>query len=54
MTEPSVANLRKASVAIYIAVEEPVAKDISNLLRWAADEIERLEAITATFSDLVK
>lgn len=42
MTEPSVENLRKASKVIFIAVEEVVAKDISQLLRWAADEIERL------------
>lgn len=42
MTEPSVENLRKASIAIYIAVEKVVADDVSNLLRWAADEIERL------------
>ena len=41
MTEPSVENLRKASVAVYLACEESVAVDISNLLRWAADEIER-------------
>lgn len=43
MTEPSVANLRKASTAIYIAVEKSVADDISNLFKWAADEIERLQ-----------
>ena len=42
MTEPSIANLRKASRAVYLACEEPVAADISNLLKWAADEIERL------------
>lgn len=43
MTEPSVENLHKASRAIYLAVEEAVAKDISQLLCWAADEIERLQ-----------
>ena len=42
MTEPSIANLRKASTAIYIAVEKIVADDISNLFKWAANEIERL------------
>ena len=42
MTEPSIANLRKASSAVYLACEESVATDISNLLKWAADEIERL------------
>lgn len=35
-------KLRKASTAIYIAVEEPVAKDISGLLIGAALEIEKL------------
>lgn len=43
LTKPSVENLRKASVAIFIAVEQDVAEDISQLLRWAADKIERLQ-----------
>jgi hypothetical protein len=42
MSEPSIANLRKASSAVYLACEESVAADISNLLKWAASEIERL------------
>lgn len=44
MTEPSVENLRKASMAVFLACEEGPATDISNLLRWAADEIEKLRA----------
>lgn len=35
-------KLQKASTAIYIAVEEPVAKDISGLLIKAKEEITRL------------
>lgn len=40
---PSVERLRTASRAIYLAVEEPVASEISILLKWSADEIERLQ-----------
>lgn len=40
---PNVENLRRASQAIYIAVPEDVAKDISQLFTWAADRIEELE-----------
>lgn len=40
--KPSVEKLRKASKAVYLAVEENVAKDISELMTWGADEIERL------------
>ncbi len=32
--------LRKCSVAVYLACEEPVARDISNNLKWAIDELE--------------
>lgn len=35
-----IAKLRKASSAIYIAVEEPVAKDISAMLTDAADTLQ--------------
>jgi hypothetical protein len=42
MTEPTVENLRRASTAVFLACELAVAEDISRLLRWAADEIERL------------
>jgi len=35
-------ELRKAGQAIFIAVEEPVAKDISKKLIAAADEIDAL------------
>jgi hypothetical protein len=38
----SVENLRKASNAAYLACEKDVADDISNLFRWAANEIDRL------------
>lgn len=40
----NVTNLRRRSQAVYMACEEPVAKDISESLRWAADRIEELEA----------
>lgn len=35
-------DLRKAGTAIFLAVDESVATDISNKLKWAADEIDRL------------
>ena len=41
MTEPSIELLRRASIAVYIACEESVAADISKLLLWSANEIER-------------
>lgn len=50
MTQPSIAPpltveyLRRASVAVYLACEEPVAADISKHLKWAADRIEELKA----------
>jgi hypothetical protein len=42
MTDPNVENLRLASNAVYLACEKEVADDLSNLLKWSADEIERL------------
>jgi chromosome segregation ATPase len=39
-----VERLRKAATSIYIAVERPIADDISADLREAAAEIERLKA----------
>lgn len=36
-------ELRKAGQAIFIAIEEPVAKDISNKLITAANEIDELK-----------
>jgi hypothetical protein len=47
MSDPyamDVTNLRRRSQAVYLACEEPVAKDISESLRWAAARIEALEA----------
>lgn len=41
LTEPTVENLRRAASAVYLACEEAVADDISNLLKWSADQIER-------------
>lgn len=38
-----VGGLRRAAVAIYIATEQVVANDISQKLKWAADEIESLQ-----------
>lgn len=46
LTEPSVKKLRMASTAVYLACEESVADDISNLLKWAANEIDRLNQTT--------
>lgn len=40
----TVGYLRRASVAVYLACEEPVAADISKHLKWAADRIEELKA----------
>ena len=37
-------DLRECATAVYLAVEESIAKDISANLKWAADEIERLES----------
>ena len=39
-----VGGLRRAAVAIYIATEQVVANDISQKLKWAADEIESLQS----------
>jgi len=36
-------ELRKASVAVFLATDKAVAQDLSDKLRWAADEIDRLE-----------
>ena len=35
-------DLRKASIAVFLATDEAVAKDLSNKLKWAANEIDRL------------
>ena len=45
LTVPSVANLRRASQAVYLACDSLVADDISNLLRWGADRAEELEEL---------
>lgn len=39
---PLVERLRKAATCVYIAVEKDVADDLSDMLRKAADEIDRL------------
>lgn len=41
------AKLRKAAAAVYLACDEPVAKDLSEILTWAANEINRLEKALA-------
>jgi hypothetical protein len=44
LTEPTVANLRKAATAVYLACDaSSVADDLANLLRWSASRIEQLE-----------
>ena len=35
-------KLRKAGLAVFLAVEESVAQDLSNMLNTAADEIDNL------------
>lgn len=35
-------ELRKASVAVFLAADEAVAKDLSEKLKWAADTIDEL------------
>lgn len=50
-TEPTVENLRRASKAIYLACDPIVAEDVSNLLTWAADEIERLRRVRMKSDD---
>ena len=51
-------RLRKRSTAVYLATEEGPAKDISDHLREAADELERLQEdatrLAATVSDFAK
>lgn len=42
MREINLKTVREASQAVYFATEESVAKDISEILTWAADEIEWL------------
>jgi len=34
-------DLRKAARAVFIAVEKDVAQDLSDKLKWAADEIDQ-------------
>lgn len=41
-------ELRKASVAVFLATEKAVAEDLSSKLRWAADEIDRLQTEQVT------
>ena len=36
-------DLRKSAIAVYLATDEEVAKDLSEKLKWAADEIDRLK-----------
>ena len=47
----SVAGLRRAAVCVYAALEaEAGADDLADRLNWAADEIDRLNAIIAAES----
>lgn len=48
LTEPNIMNLRKASRAVYLACESEVADDISNLLKWSADQVESLSGALAS------
>lgn len=45
----STAELRRAAVAVYLAAESGPAEDISNKLKWAADEIDRLTGYVKRF-----
>ena len=38
-------DLRKAAKAVYLATNEEVAKDLSEKLKLAADEIDRLKGM---------
>ena len=44
-------ELRKASIAVYLATEKPVAQDLSNKLKGAADEIDKLRHEIKKFRD---
>ena len=43
-------DLRKTSTAVYLATDEVVAKDLSDKLKWAADEIDKLRKQVASQS----
>jgi cob(I)alamin adenosyltransferase len=47
-----IAELRKASSAIYLACHKDVAKDVSRILTGAADEIGRLRGALDTCREL--
>ena len=38
-------GLRKAAKCIFLACPEPVAKDLSDRLNWAADEIDKINGM---------
>jgi len=54
-------KMRKASVAIYLACEESVAEDISEMLQWSANRLEvnsedinKLEAENKTLKEVLE
>jgi len=44
-------ELRKASIAVYLATEKPVAQNLSDKLKSAADEIDKLRDEIKKFRD---
>jgi len=41
-------ELRKAAMCVFLATDETVARDLSDKLNWAAEEIDRLKGIIST------
>lgn len=54
MTPPSIKELRKAADAIHIFVGKEIADDISELLTWAADQLEKNEQVPGDLMDRAK
>ncbi|MDB4330394.1 hypothetical protein N9948_01590 [bacterium] len=44
-TTEYIQKIRKASQAVYLACEESVAKDISEMLQWSANELESKDKV---------
>ena len=47
-------GLRSAARCVFIATSEDAAKDLSQRLNWAADEIDRLQAENAALREKVE
>ena len=42
-SQPLINKMRKGATAVFLATEEPVARDISEMLKDAADSLEAAE-----------